>query len=265
MKKSLFLLINAATLFCLVGCSKGISSSSFFSSSSTGLDSSFSSTSSSSSFVSSSSTYRTDLLPYEESTYRLSLNALNTSSQEAPLYNVNSAHEIDCSALAEVYRGHDYIEPYEVASYFQSFGELPPNYSTDRPTVISYPNKMGRLISIYNFSSGGYGGGIGPAKKGGTYYELDIGTPTTNSSYIYRTSIVRGAYRLVVLPRDISYQYEKSDGSYDSVIYYTENHYSSFVEYCNYANAWSEDFNGEGDVFGERASLTSLSQDVCSA
>lgn len=262
MKKPLFLLINSLILFCLVGCNKEILSSSIVS---TFSSSSFISLFSSSSTVANSSSYRTDLLPYEESTYRLSLDDLNSSSQKAPIYNINSIHEVDCSVLAEVYRGHNYIEPYEVANYFQAFGELPPNYSIDRPTVISYPNKMGRLISVYNFSSGGYGGGIGPAKRGGTYYELDIGTPTTNSSYIYRTSIVRGAYRLVVLPRDISYQYKKSDGSYDSVIYYTNNHYSSFVEYCNYGNAWSEDFNGEGDVFGERQELLTVNSSTCGA
>lgn len=268
-----------------IGCSSGNSSSfssflsssslesssesSLFSSSSaqeSSLESSSSSSNASSSSTkksSSSSSYRPDLLKQEESTYRVSLTDLDPSMDSAPIYDVSGAGEIDCTPSSSVIRGHDYIEPYEIASYYQSFGELPPNYSTDRPTVINYSNKMGRLISIYNFRSSGYGGSIGPAKKGGTYYELDIGTPSTNSSYIFHTSIVRGACRLVVLPRDVSYQYRKSGGEYDSVVFFTLDHYNSFVEYCNYGNAWSADFNGEDKVFGERGTLSSLDLDVC--
>lgn len=265
MKKWIVSFASMGILLALVACNPSSTSSS----SSSVDDSSFSSessilSSSSSSSSSLSSSVRTDLLDYEESKYRLSLDDIDTSDETAPIYDVSSVGEVNCSPLASVIKGNDYIEPYEIATYFQSFGELPPNYSADRPTVIKYPNKMGRLISVYNFSSGGYGGGIGPAKRGGTYYELDIGTPTTNNSYIHYTSIVRGAYRLVVLPRDISYQYQRSGGAYDSVVYYTNNHYSSFVEYCNYGNAWGEDFNGEGDVFGERPDLTTVNAEVCS-
>lgn len=261
MKKSGFAIIAVVSLAMVAGCS---SSSSSFSSSSVSSSATISSSlsSSSSASSSSSSSYRPDLLAEKESSYRLSLLPIDPALSSAPIYDVSAAGEVNCSSLGEVIRGKDYIEPYEIASYYQSFGELPPNYSTDRPSVINYPNKMGRLISIYNFRSGGYGGSIGPAKKGGEYYELDIGTPSTNRSYIYHSSIVRGAFRLVVLPRAISYQYPQS-GSYDSVIFYTEDHYRSFVEYCNFGNAWSEDFNGEDEVFGSREALSSLSQEVC--
>lgn len=270
--------ISALTIVCvtfaLMGCGSVQSGDSFETSSSFSTESVVGSSSSSSSeeissssseSLTSSSVYRPDLLPLEESTYRLSLAAKDTSSDSAPIYNVSDVGQVDCTPIANVYRGHDYIEPYEVAAYYQAFGEIPPNYSTDRPTVINYPNKMGRLISVYNFSSGGYGGNIGPATKGGTYYELDIGTPTKNADYIFRTSIVRGAYRLVVLPRNISKQYEQVGGNYSSVVYYTGNHYDSFNEYCNYGNAWGNDFNGEESVYGSRPSLSSVSVSVCQA
>lgn len=105
----------------------------------------------------------------------------------------------------------------DVALYIDTYGHLPSNYRTksqiDGHISDYYTNDNKLSIGgdiFYNRE------GLLPYKSGRTYYEADIN---------YRGQYSRGAERIVF--------------SNDGLIFYTQNHYDSFMEYDGELKSWN--------------------------
>lgn len=105
----------------------------------------------------------------------------------------------------------------DVALYIATYGHLPSNYRTksqiDGHISDYYTNDNKLSIGgdiFYNRE------GLLPYKSGRTYYEVDIN---------YRGQSSRGAERIVF--------------SDDGLIFYTQNHYDSFMEYDGELKSWN--------------------------
>ena len=115
------------------------------------------------------------------------------------------------STESPVKYGEDYDDKDGVALYLHLFGELPPHFITKKEA-----QKLGWTsgeVEYYRSGAaigGDYFGnyeGLLPKKKGRTYYECDIGTVGRKS---------RGAQRIIF--------------SSDGLIYYTDDHYQTFIQ-----------------------------------
>ncbi len=121
---------------------------------------------------------------------------------------------------AKVSYGESYSSKNEVAAYIAAYGELPPNYITKKEAeALGWKSKYitvakaapGKSIGGDRF--GNYEG-ILPEKNGRKYYECDIDYKKGN----------RNAKRIVF--------------SNDGLIFYTDDHYESFVQYDTETGKW---------------------------
>ena len=218
----------------------------FYLTGSSGETSSSSASSTSSSISSSTATFSTSsATPSSSSSSNSSgyyrIEPVTTSGSTLNVYNV------DGTVNRTLTKNSWYIEPDDVALYYQGFGTYPDNYQYDDGTtatrksyIVTYGTSA-RLYSKDYSSNTGYMTQL-PAVNEYKYVELDIGGASTNPSYNNGTSISRGTYRLVVVYKGCT-QY----GNTNPVIFYTQDHYSNFQEFYNYAGGWGPSFAGRSD------------------
>ena len=116
------------------------------------------------------------------------------------------------NGAADVVRGKSYSDKAHVAAYLRAYGELPPNYITKSEAQrLGWVASEGNLWQVAPGKSiggdrfGNYEGAL-PSKSGRRYYECDI---DSDGGF-------RNAKRLIY--------------SNDGLIFYTEDHYSTFEE-----------------------------------
>lgn len=147
-----------------------------------------------------------------------------------------------------IYHGGAYITLEEVAAYLYAFGEIPPNYTSEKKgnrVPSSMWSTWGKYLRLNhtNFSGdtskypyepelpniSGCGGSL-------QYKEVDIGSHGYNNG----SSITRDTSRIVYGRSDLN-----RNGKYDVgelYLFYTYNHYNDFQEYLNYLGGWGEMF-----------------------
>ncbi len=201
-----------------------------------------------------------------EGMYRLPRIEVNGDS--ANIYQINelSGGAYSCTIAKTITKGNEYFEPEDVAAYYQAFDSFPVNYcygtSSDnaKEEALGY-GKNGRCYFQYRYGSyhsDDYTPPLGPwSRTGVPYYELDISTKTCNPSYNNGKRISRGTYRIVILPKESSTSYP-NEGGYDSICFFTKDHYDTFVEYCNYYDGWGESFVGANGKANSRPSITTI-------
>jgi len=194
--------------------------------------------------------------PTSTSAYRIA--PVKASGDSASVYNVTKQGDGTYKAvLAKTLSktGTDYIEQADVAAYYEAFDTYPQNYrygsnsTSAKAAAIKYGSN-GRCA--FNYTWGAYSGSndysvyCGKIIKGKVYNELDIGTPTTNSTYWSSSSINRGTYRIVAIPSTATTDYADSNwtSGYAPVCLYTPDHYGTFYEYYNYGSAFGTAFRG---------------------
>ncbi len=243
---SLFSLSDDSNYVCYISkiviLSKKTETASFSSSQSSSSSYGETSSSSSSSSVSSSS-------QLDEYVFRLP--RVKVSGNEANVYEVSQLSDGTFSSTIKktINRNSAYIEPDDVAAYYQAFNSFPINYcGSDKSAALEYGSE-GRCNFTYAYGSytgsNSYTEPLGPwANKGATYYELDISTSSYNPGYNNGSKISRGTYRLVIVEENATTSYPNEEGGYDSICFFTKDHYSNFNEYLNYYGGWGERFQG---------------------
>ncbi len=168
----------------------------------------------------------------------------------AEVYNVEQLLDgsLSYTPALTLQKGNSYIEPEEVAAYYQAFSSFPSNYAISKKEALKI-GKDGRCYSTYYYGNYhgnyDYSASIGPwSEMNAPYYELDISTSSVNVGYNNGYRINRGTARLVILPSESSTSYLNEEGGYDSVCFYTEDHYDHFKEYLNHYQGWGEEFIG---------------------
>ena len=173
------------------------------------------------------------------------------------VYNLDGSIEKTIKKSVESDSSTWYIDPMDVALYYQAYRETPINYCfNDRgkygSTSQEHFNKYGNYARFYSkdyFRTDGYMQSI-PTPHEYRYFEIDISNG--NDGYSYKS---RKTKRLVVVYNGLT-QYEKKH----PVIFYTSNHYSSFFEVTNYARKFASspslswignEFDGEKTGFGD--------------
>ncbi len=231
---------------------------------SSGETSSESSESSSSSSYESSAEQVSHILP--DGAYRLPRVKVNGNT--ADIYQINelSGGTYSCTIAKTITKGEEYFEPEDVAAYYQAFDSFPVNYCYGTSSKVAKNNalsygKNGRCYFKYsygNYHQNDYTPPLGPWSKTGTpYYELDISTKTYNPKYNTGKAISRGIFRIVILPAESSTSYPNENG-YDSICFFTRDHYDSFVEYRNFYEGWSESFVGANGEKNQRPTLATI-------
>lgn len=179
------------------------------------------------------------------------------------MYKVNQLSDgsLEYTVTLTLTRGNSYIEPEEVAAYYEAFSSFPSNYAVSKTEALKI-GKEGRYYSVYLYGNykgnSDYSTSIGPwSEKGAPYYELDIATDTVNVGYNNGKKITRGQARLVILPSESSTSYPNEEGGYDAVCFYTTDHYANFKEYLNHYGGWSENFTGANGAQRELAATLS--------
>jgi hypothetical protein len=190
------------------------------------------------------------------SPYRIA--PVKASGSTATVYKVDwnsSSSRYVATTYKTLSKTTDYIEQEDVAAYFEAFGTYPQNYKSSKSSAQSY-GTSGRVVSTYTWGSysgsNDYSGSIGSIVNGGTYYELDIGTSSTNSTYNTGSSINRGTYRVVAVPGAAIQNYADSNWTdgYAPNCFYTPDHYATFYEYYNCVRtSGSDTTTGFGDGF----------------
>lgn len=173
------------------------------------------------------------------------------------VYNLDGSIEKTIKKSVESDSSTWYIDPMDVALYYQAYRETPINYcfndrGKDGSTSQEHFNKYGNYARFYSkdyFRTDGYMQSI-PTPHEYRYFEIDISNG--NDGYSYKS---RKTKRLVVVYNGLT-QYEKKH----PVIFYTSNHYSSFFEVTNYARKFASspslswignEFDGEKTGFGD--------------
>ena len=137
------------------------------------------------------------------------------------------------------------IDPILIASYYTAFKKFPANFETKNNMyrVKDVFGDKARQVSTYDRTDG-YVRAV-PWQFQGKYHEFDIDIDNTYSSS-------RGSGRVVAWDSGWS-----ATGYDDSpVCIYTDDHYSTFIEYLN-NGTWSSRFNAEGYVAGIKYSAAS--------
>ena len=173
------------------------------------------------------------------------------------VYNLDGTIEKTIKKSVESDSSTWYIDPMDVALYYQAYRETPINYcfndrNQEGSTSQEHFNKYGKYARFYSkdyFRTDGYMQSI-PTPHEYRYFEIDISNGKDGYSYKSRKT-----KRLVVVYNGLT-QYEKKH----PVIFYTSNHYSSFFEVTNYARKFSSspslswignEFDGEKSGFGD--------------
>ncbi len=144
--------------------------------------------------------------------------------------------------MKEIYKGEYYTEVEDVAAYIAAFSDVPENYyfTTERN---GYSESKEECYELYGNACRIYPGPYDsnyshlPYSLDGYYNEADIG----GDGYAESSSWNRGALRVVFTLSGIS-QY----GSDVPVVFYTNDHYDTFVEYKNYYGGWGSAFGDNG-------------------
>ncbi|SCZ77867.1 ribonuclease domain-containing protein [Acidaminobacter hydrogenoformans] len=135
------------------------------------------------------------------------------SESSAPPVELSPLEALLAEAESYVEEGGRYTAPEEVAAYLHLYGELPENFITKRDAGdLGWESNKGNLWEVTDEMSigGDYFGnreGRLPDKDGRKWFECDV---NYEGGY-------RGAERLVF--------------SNDGLIYYTEDHYESFIQF----------------------------------
>lgn len=202
--------------------------------------------------------------PLPDGAYRLP--RIKVSGNSADIYQVNrlSGNTYSCTVAKTITKGNEYFEPEDIAAYYQAFDSFPVNYcygtssNAAKDEALGY-GKNGRCYFQYRYGSyhkNDYTPPLGPwFKTGVPYYELDISTTSYNPNYNNGKRISRGTYRIVILPKESSISYPNED-SYDSICFFTKDHYDTFVEYYNYYDGWGSSFVGANG--STRPSVTTI-------
>lgn len=173
------------------------------------------------------------------------------------VYNLDGTIEKTIKKSVESDSSTWYIDPMDVALYYQAYRETPINYcfndrNQEGSTSQEHFDKYGKYARFYSkdyFRTDGYMQSI-PTPHEYRYFEIDISNG--NDGYSYKS---RKTKRLVVVYNGLT-QYEKKQ----PVIFYTSNHYSSFFEVTNYARKFASspslswignEFDGEKTGFGD--------------
>lgn len=151
----------------------------------------------------------------------------------------------------------DYCYTYEtVALYYQAFRIAPPNYYLyNKKDTSNIPSgKEYRAYQIFTYGSytgsNSYTESLGVFNnRKGQYLELDI---ALNDSYSPKGG--RGQGRVVVVVDGIE-DYEENT----PVCYFTNDHYTTFSEFYNYASGWGPTFPGLRQQTSPRQIPTSVS------
>ncbi len=178
--------------------------------------------------------------PSEYKTYRIE--PIHVDEDQFTVYNVkfNTKGYLAHPTTLTIKKS-DYCLTFEtVALYYQAFREVPPNYVTDK----SLSGSDLRYVSSYTYGSytgsNSYTESLGEFNNNrGTYLELDIKL----NSYSLKN---RGQGRVVVVVDGIK------DYGDEPVCYYTNDHYSKFWEFYNYASGWGPSFKGIGSKTSPR-------------
>lgn len=191
----------------------------------------------------------------EDGYYRIE--PIQSSEPYFNVYNLDGSIEKTIKKSVESDSSTWYIDPMDVALYYQAYKETPINYcfndrnqegSTSQEHFAKYGN-YARFYSKDYFRTDGYMQSI-PTPHEYRYFEIDISNG--NDGYSYKS---RKTKRLVVVYNGLT-QYEKKH----PVIFYTYNHYSSFFEVTNYARKYKSspslswignEFDGEKTGFGD--------------
>lgn len=144
--------------------------------------------------------------------------------------------------VKELYRTDYYTDLEDVAAYITVFNDVPDNYffSTERD---GYTQAKKECYSLYGdvcrIFPGPYNRNYDflPYSTDGKYYEADIG----GDGYASSSSWSRGALRVVFALAGID-----SYGKDVPVVFYTGDHYDTFIEYKNYYGGWSSEFGNNG-------------------
>lgn len=234
------------------------SESSYSSESSSNVESSTESSESSSSSseessIESSSSSRPGI--NEDGCYRIE--PVQSNEPYFNVYNLDGTIEKTIKKSVESDSSTWYIDPMDVALYYQTYRETPINYcfndrNQEGSTSQEHFNKYGKYARFYSkdyFRTDGYMQSI-PTPHEYRYFEIDISNGKDGYSYKSRKT-----KRLVVVYNGLT-QYEKKH----PVIFYTSNHYSSFFEVTNYARKFASspslswignEFDGEKTGFGD--------------
>lgn len=192
---------------------------------------------------------------------------MKVNGDNASCYKVSQSGDTYEYYVAETLtRGGVYIDPNEVALYYNAFSSFPANYShytsstlssVKSSTYASYGSKA-RLYTEYDKTTGyvkAMPEFIQPS--GFNYIEADI---AVTSSYASSASWNRGSGRLVIFPSGTA-QY--NDGPF---CVRTLDHYGHFREFSNSLEDWGDNFDGVDssnntftDSYGSYSPLTTVS------
>ena len=191
----------------------------------------------------------------EDGYYRIEPVKSNSSSFN--VYNLDGSIYKTIRKSTESDSSTWYIDPMDVALYYQAYNQAPINYCyNDRNEANSVSEehfaKYGSYARFYSKDytrSDGYMTAV-PSPNEYRYFELDISSGNDGYSY---WSIKTN--RLVVIYKGL-----KQYSSTSPVILYTTNHYASFFEVTNYGKknvsssslSWiGDEFDGESSGYGE--------------
>jgi len=180
--------------------------------------------------------------PEASSPFRLAPYEASKEEDFAPVYALTQTADgaYSKSVAKWISRDKDCYTYEEVAEYYSTFRDFPPNYSMSK-----YPDdgdRTMRRISEYDTSSyhsDSYIPSLGSLRDSpATYYELDI--DLTGSYNAGAGKYTRGKGRVVIVEGGLDEEgYET-----EPAIYFTLNHYGDFAEYYNYAGGFSSLFTG---------------------
>ncbi len=180
-------------------------------------------------------------MPETNKTYRVTPTLV--TDDEFTVYNVKyDTEKYLAYPTTLTIKKSDYCYTYEtVALYYQAFRVAPPNYYLYNKKDTSNIPSGKEYRAMQTFTYGAYKGSNSYTEslgvfnnKSGQYLELDI---ALNDSYAIKGG--RGAGRVVVVVDGIE-DYEDDS----PVCYFTNDHYSTFSEFYNYASGWGKTFPG---------------------
>lgn len=220
-------------------------------SSSSSLSSSSSQNTSSSHTSSSVSSSNSSTIYPENGYYRVE--PITSNQPSFNVYNLDGTVHKTFKKSVESDQSTWYIDPMEVALYYQAYHETPVNYcyNVKNATSREHFSKYGKYARFYSKDytrRDGYMAAI-PSPNEYRYFEIDISNGKDGYSYSKRQ-----VKRLVVVYSGLA-QYSSTS----PVIFLTLNHYKSFYEVTNYAKksksssslSWiGDEFDGEGSGYG---------------
>lgn len=127
-----------------------------------------------------------------------------------------------------IYENEDYVAKEDVAAYLIAFKKMPDNYyykDYSNVCIREYPETC-MLYGSYSF-----GNREGLLPRGYDYIELDLYFNDSSYSETHNRNTIRLVATL-----------GNTDPA-DDAVYYTSTHYSSYSEYLNYYEGWSETWN----------------------